>query len=147
MAPRPCTCCHCTGRAVGKVTHMDPNTALREHRQRFSWQKFGKAQAFWQEVWELSPSPTSAPTSGRGAKRGGLKHCFDSELAHKRHYSLCRLRFYPAQQHISLSSGTARSWTLPPFVIVCNTMPTQKNTSIKHTSIRKENVITWNSPL
>lgn len=94
-----------------------------------------------------SPSPTAAPTLGRGAQRGGLKHCFDSELAHKRHYSPCRLRFYPAQQHISLSSGTARSWTLPPFVIVCNTMPAQKNTSIKHTSIRKENVITWNSPL
>lgn len=38
--------CHCTGRAVGKVTHMDPNTGQQKHRQWFAWQKFGKAQVF-----------------------------------------------------------------------------------------------------
>lgn len=110
-------------------------------------QSLAKHKLSSREVWELPPSPTAAPIFGRGAKPGALKHSFDSELAHKRHYSPCRLRFYPAQQHISLSSSAARSWTLPPFVIVWNTMPTQKNTSIKHSSIRKENVITWNSPL
>lgn len=116
----------CTGRAAGKVTHVDPNTALQRHRQWFARQKFGKAQAFQLGSVGASPFSHCSTHIWEGSKMWCLKHSFDSEVAHKRHYSPCRLRFYPAQQHFSLSLGTARSWTLPPFVIVCNTMPTRK---------------------